>query len=254
MKKIFALAIALLAVANIATAQERTKTMLVNKTDGTSVEYLIPNVESVTFGESPWVSLGIGTFADAFFFEDVYNVEIQQNIDSPNEFRIVQPYYEGLVAEGYISAHDDYTGGQYFYFTIKNSGDKIGSLTISHDNLIDYEDYNSGWYYSYYGSYVWIYHPCEASTTATNESAWVNNCVLSYQNDGTTPAVVQLAPFYYMPSYGGGWNYYAYTELVLITFPDVTANVKGVNNNIATKIAKANDAVAVQVASAVEAK
>ncbi|MBR5634785.1 MAG: hypothetical protein IKW78_06385, partial [Prevotella sp.] len=64
----------------------------------------------------------------------------------------------------------------------------------------------------------WLIHPADFTNTGT-EDKWLYNKVLSYQENGL-PAVVQLAPRYYM--FGvGGWNQSQADGILTIVFPGV---------------------------------
>lgn len=183
---------------------------------GQTTPYGASTLELTVGVPEPWVSLGNATFSDAFFFGGEYSVEIQQNQVSPNQFRLVDPHAEGLVAEGYIDSADDYESGNYLTFRILEPGDVINSTTVTMDDLVYFSAYNSGWYYEYYGADVYLYHP-SAFTSYQDESYWTYSYVKSYQSNGL-PAQVQLAPYYYMSGVGG-WNYTQYDDVVVITFP-----------------------------------
>ncbi len=168
--------------------------------------------------EEPWTSLGKATFYDYFYFYYPYEVEIQQNDLDPTRFRLVEPYLEGLEDpdEGYTD-YAPFTPGEYMTFQIMQPGQKLNNTTITMDDLVYFDPYDPGWFFSDYGSEVLIYHP-SAFSGWQSESDWTYSTVVSYQADGVTPAMVQLGPIYYMPDYGGYWDCHD-DGYIVIVFP-----------------------------------
>lgn len=165
---------------------------------------------------SPWTSLGKATYSDAFMFEDSYQVELQQNDLDKNLFRLVRPYREGLVNEGYGGV----TGEEQEYpeFRLLQPGDEWKGTTVTQEGLVAYNDISTEWINTNYGATIWLLHPSRLTSLA-DESNWLHNKVISYQENGL-PAIVQLAPYYYM--FGvGGWNYTQNDGMVTIVFPGV---------------------------------
>ena len=168
----------------------------------------------------PWVSLGIGDFADNWWWELNGPVEIQQNAVKPNQFRIVGPFDSIMeAAGGTIDDMSDRT--EYAIITIMKPGDVLAGQTITHEDLVFYDDISTGYYHSSYGATVWVCHPGTGFTSTKTEDTWLNNKVLFYQDDAKTlPAQIQLAPWYYM--FGvGGWNQSQTEGAIVITFPGV---------------------------------
>ncbi len=101
MKKIFTLAIALFAFAGIASAQ---RMLHINKANGTSIDYEVSSVASITFSEdTSWQTIGMGEYTEGvlsdFFgyeyfgdFVTTWEVEIQEKVDQPGLYRVVNPY------------------------------------------------------------------------------------------------------------------------------------------------------------------
>lgn len=165
---------------------------------------------------SPWTSLGMATYTDAWMFMDSYKVELQQNDLDKNLFRLVRPYREGLEAEDYGGV----TGEEQEYpgFRLLQPGEVWEDITITMEGLVAFNDISTEWSHPSYGETVWLLHPSRFPSMA-DENLWTYNKVLSYQENGL-PAVVQLAPYYYM--FGlGGWNYTQASEMVTIVFPGV---------------------------------
>lgn len=164
----------------------------------------------------PWSSLGKGRFSDVFLFENTYDVEIQQNDVDPTVFRLVNPYAQGIKAEGFTSQAGP---SEYVQFRILQPGEKVYDTTVTMENLVFFDTFYTGFYHTSYDDEVKCYWPGRF-TKYSDESFWTHNLVLSYQEDGT-PAVVQFAPFYYMDN-AGGWDYTQKDGMIIIVFPGVT--------------------------------
>lgn len=187
----------------------------------------------------PWKSLGMATYTDAFFFLDSYKVEIQQNELDPTYFRLVYPYHEALEVDD-----DGYWGGpwentdEYLYFQILQPGESLGGVTITMNDLVYFEPFNTGWNNPSYDAEVMLYHPAHFSSLA-NESSFTYNAVQSYQENGL-PAIVQLAPMYYMDGVGG-WNHTQEDGYVSIVFPGVVVKDYSVGIEYAGRFTNASD-------------
>lgn len=167
----------------------------------------------------PWESLGMATFTDAFFFYDTYQVEVQQNKLNPYQFRLVKPYHEALEVDdnGYWGGPWENTS-EYMNFNILQPGETLGEVAITEEDLVYFAPFNTGWNNPSYGAEVMLYHPAHFSSLASEEN-FTYNYVVSYQENGL-PAVVQLAPMYYMDGVGG-WNKSQEDGWVTIVFPGV---------------------------------
>ncbi len=166
----------------------------------------------------PWISLGMATFYDYFFFYDPYEVELQQNELYPTRYRLVLPYQEGLENpdEGYTD-YAPFHPDEYLTFQLLQPGDVLAGTTITSEGLVYFDPYDPGWFYDYYSSDVVLYHP-SAFSVWPDESDWAYSKVVSYAADGATPTTVQLAPIYYLPDYGGYWDCHD-DGYVVIVFP-----------------------------------
>lgn len=171
----------------------------------------------------PWRSLGTGLFSDAFMFEKTYKLEIQQHELQPTRFRVVNPYAGGLIEEEYYEKPEETANAaEYLEFVLMRPGNKLNDVTITKEGLVYFKPVNTGFFNTAndYNQFVYLYHP-SAFTSAQTEESWSFNCVLQWQDDAKTlPAVVQLAPFYYMDGIGG-WNKSAEDGWVTIVFPGV---------------------------------
>lgn len=158
---------------------------------------------------SPYKSIGKGTYVDYFYFDGkTYSCEILQNQESPNVFRIMNPYRNGSVG---TKAGDD-----YIEITIMPEGTEYKGVVLTRGDIVAYSDFNTGYHNSNYDADIYLLHPSRMTSNTTEES-WSYNRVLSYQDNGL-PAQVQLAPYYYM--FGvGGWNASQADESIIINFP-----------------------------------
>ncbi len=168
---------------------------------------------------APWLSLGTAIFSDLFMFDNSYEVELQQNMIETNRYRLVDPYTEGLEAEGYVPEYNKGNQSPYFEFTILPAGSVLVGVTTTVDGLVTYSDVATGYFSTNYQDEVYVLHPSRFNGY-DDESLWLYNRVKQYSSTGE-PEVVQMAPFYYMPNYGGGWNYSQYDDIITIIFPGV---------------------------------
>lgn len=164
----------------------------------------------------PWTSLGKGKYSDVFLFDNTYDAEIQQNDVDPTVFRVVNPYAQGLAAEGY---GQNAGPSEYVQFRILQPGEKVYDTTVTMENLVIFDTFRTGWFHDSYEAEVQCFWPGRF-TKFPEESGWTFNKVVSYQENGT-PAVVQLAPYYYMDGVGG-WDYTQRDGMITIIFPGVT--------------------------------
>ena len=169
---------------------------------------------------SPLEFLGIGTFLEGFWFEwESKNVEIYQNTENRNEYRIKDPF-DVIVAEMAEEGQTVVLNGhqsKWLTFTVLQPGQEVAGLTISQKDLVFFSELNTGYFHSSYEADVLMLHPWEFSSLRS-ESAGAFNKVLSWQENGL-PGQVQLAPYYYMDGIGG-WNNTKKDGVVMITFPD----------------------------------
>ena len=167
----------------------------------------------------PWKSLGYATFSDTYFFVDSYKVEIQQNELNPAQFRLVKPYHEGFEVDD-----DGYWGGpwektdEYMNLTLLKPGDALGDAQITKEGLVYFAPFCTGWNNPSYNDIVNVYHPV-TFTKYQDEQYFTYSKVVSYQENGL-PAIIQLAPFYYMDN-TGGWDKSQQDGMITIVFPGV---------------------------------
>lgn len=187
---------------------------------------------------SPLDFIGIGTLLEGFWFEwESKNVEIYQNTENRNEYRIKAPF-DQIAAEMAEEGQDPGLNGhqsKWLTFTVLQPGQEIAGFTITQKDLVYFPELNTGYFHSSYSADVLMLHPWEFTSLRT-ESAGAFNRVLSWQENGL-PGQVQLAPYYYMDGVGG-WNQTKKDGVVMITFPDyvpkdytMTLNYEGVFTN-----------------------
>lgn len=169
-----------------------------------------------------WKSIGKGTYHDAYFFYEPYEVEFEQDSVNPNKFRLHLPYmpgFENTAVEGYEEgSYDTSVMTEYLEFRVLQAGETLNGVEITKTGLVSFGIYNTGFLHPSYGDYINIISPASFSSFAS-ESALAKSYVKAWQDNGL-PAQVQLAPYYYMMSVGG-WNYSTADDMIVITFPDV---------------------------------
>ena len=156
--------------------------------------------------------LGMGMLNDNFFRGSA-SVEIWQDTEDNNYFRIMKPFDGITNVDGAT-----YAGSDYFDLVIAQPDDTWGDITITTSDLVFFGDCNTGGFDEDDNDYIWMLHPFRF--IGMSESDCVHNKVLSYQW-GTMPNQIQLAPFYYIESSNSGWNYSQFDNKVIITFPYV---------------------------------
>lgn len=164
----------------------------------------------------PWKSLGKGTLNENWWYEGSATVEFQQNELYPNQFRIVDPFTK--MAGGAANMSGDPADYAYLNFRILNVGDEIGGVTITEPDIVYFNDTSLGYLHTSYDDIVFILH-ASRFTSRRGMDFYRYTRVLSYQDNGL-PAVVQLAPMYYMFN-TGGWNHTQMDDQVIIVFPGV---------------------------------
>lgn len=163
-----------------------------------------------------WIDLGEGTWiegANSYFNPFEEKVHIYQNDLDRNMFRVQMKWD---TPDGVYAVHTE-DADEYFNFVILQPGNKVYDLTISREDLIYYDIYNTGYINSNYpDDPVRMLHPF--GLVGATEAQGAYNHVLQYQDNGL-PAAVAVAPFYYLMNAGGGWNQSTYDDVVTIVFP-----------------------------------
>lgn len=168
------------------------------------------SVYSFTAGVlSPFETIGEGTLVEDYYWGYETKVTIMQNQNNPNVYRIYGASGPNLSA----------TTSPYLELTLCQPGETYRGVTVTQEDLVYFDDYNTGYHHATYDADIWWYHPSKLSSTGP-ESFWLHNIVLAYKEDGT-PGQIQLAPRYYMVGVGG-WNPSQSDGIVVITFPGFT--------------------------------
>lgn len=164
---------------------------------------------------APYVTIGTATFTDNYYFGGTAEVELQQHSLDATQYRLVAPYAAVLKS---IGAQSSSAQSPYLTFRLLQPGEVVGDVTVSATNLVYFDDCNTGYTHPSYSEDLYLLHP--GRLVGTTEAQFAYNAVLSYKEDGT-PAVVQLAPYYYLFGVGGGWNAMQEEGAITIVFPDV---------------------------------
>ena len=164
---------------------------------------------------APYVTIGTATFTDNYYFGGTAEVELQQHSLDATQYRLVAPYAAVLKS---IGAQSSSAQSPYLTFRLLQPGEVVGDVTVSATNLVYFDDCNTGYTHPSYSEDLYLLHP--GRLVGTTEAQFAYNAVLSYKEDGT-PAVVQLAPYYYLFNAGGGWNAMQEEGAITIVFPDV---------------------------------
>ena len=186
-------------------------------------QYALSNYTIKIFAPEPWTSLGYGVWEDAWLFEDTFEkVEFFQNDLNPNIFKIG---WSAAICENYDDENPE-DWPEFFTFEIIPVGEKIGDITITQEGLVYYDIFNSGLYVSNYSDYISLVHCSAFSSSSFNtEAMYAKNKVVAYQdpdeNGKVLPAVIELAPAYYLLDYGAGWASQANNVNMVLTFPGV---------------------------------
>ena len=170
------------------------------------------SVYSFTAGVlSPFETIGEGTLVEDYMWGYETKVTIMQNQNNPNVYRIY----------GAMGERESDMTSPYLELTLCQPGETYSDITVTQENLVYFDNYNTGVINSTYNFGIWWYHPSKINSTKAEEK-WLYNVVLDYKEDGT-PGQIQLAPWYYMPDYnsgkGAGWNASQLDGVVVITFP-----------------------------------
>ena len=150
-----------------------------------------------------WNSLGMASYSDYFFFNAAFDVELLQNDNDPNKYRLIDAY-KGIDAAWAALERPTTEPTSVFEFQVLKPGDEFADVTITKKGLIAYPFIYTGCIHPSYNDEIVLLHPCNFSSHA-EEDTWTFNKVLQYQENGL-PAGIQIAPYYYMMQYGG-WNY-----------------------------------------------
>lgn len=143
-----------------------------------------------------WESVGMGTFADNYFYAGTAEVEILK-AEGFERWRVMEPYTS--LMESAAASGDDWVGSwapSYVEFWNTGSGNTVYFTPF----------YNGQNYYGDSSQEIWVYPGDYFGDYSISNNRWV---------DSNT---VQLAPFYYITDVGG-WNCTEYDDIIVITLP-----------------------------------
>lgn len=151
-----------------------------------------------------WNNLGVGTWVEhgVFNFDAPENVIIHQNDLDKTKYRIYMRYPDPE-KEGEEYALYSPKSDEYLSLRLLKSGEvfklKTEELKVDKDGLVLFDIFDTGIPYDTGAPNFWFVHPFNLSKPV---NLWYYNKVISYQDDGVTPAGIQLAPYYYIDGLG----------------------------------------------------
>lgn len=144
--------------------------------------------------EYNWQSLGKGTYTDNWGWGITYNVEIMK-AEGFERYRIMDPYGESII-------NDDGEWGDW----LAPAACPYVEFATMDGGAIEFEPFYLGLYYQGDSSAKVYAYPGWAFGT-TDKSMWLDSKTL------------QLAPYYYVPALGGGWNNTQNNGVIIVTLP-----------------------------------
>ena len=158
---------------------------------------------------TPLTKLGTATLTEGYFTGATFTPTVYRSDIDPNEYHI-QKFMGSKSADLIIH--------------VTKPGDTFGNITFTQADLVYFDDTYIG--LSYYDVYpdggspdqlIDACHPAGFKKYATDESKWVGSKVVLYQDNGI-PAIVEIAPYYYISGLGG-WDKTQVPALITIIFP-----------------------------------
>jgi hypothetical protein len=143
-----------------------------------------------------WQSIGKGTFTDNFAIGKTYNVDVLK-AEGFDRYRVMEPYAESMI-------NDDGNNGNW---VASSSAPYVDFWTIADGPEVRFNSFFIGLNYDGSSSQpIYAYHPSSFSLSGAFNK-WVDD------------KTVQLAPYYYIPALGGGFDYTAKDNIIIITLP-----------------------------------
>ena len=174
--------------------------------------------ESTPYGKSeltvtykyptPLKSLGKAQLTENYFTGQTFTPQVYQSEIDPNEYHIQK--FMGAKSEDLI-------------IHVTKAGDKFGNVSFTQAGLVYFDDAWSGITYADVNSngkpdqHIDVCHPAGFKSYSTDESKWAGSKVVLFQDNGI-PAVVEIAPFYYISGLGG-WDLTQNPANITIIFP-----------------------------------
>lgn len=151
-----------------------------------------------------WNNLGVGTWVEhgVFNFDAPENVIIHQNDLDKTKYRIYMRYPDPEKEGEYYALYSS-KSDEYLSLRLLKSGEVVKSknadFKVDKDGLVLFDIFDTGIPYAEGAPNIWFVHPFNFSDPV---NLWYYNKVISYQDDGVTPAGIQLAPNYYISGVG----------------------------------------------------
>ena len=174
--------------------------------------------ESTPYGKSeltvtykyptPLKSLGKAQLTENYFTGQTFTPQVYQSEIDPNEYHIQK--FMGAKSEDLI-------------IHVTKAGDKFGNVSFTQAGLVYFDDAWSGISYGDINSggtadqHIDVCHPAGFKSYSTDESKWAGSKVVLFQDNGI-PAIVEIAPFYYISGLGG-WDLTQNPANITIIFP-----------------------------------
>ena len=174
--------------------------------------------ESTPYGKSeltvtykyptPLKSLGKAQLTENYFTGQTFTPQVYQSEIDPNEYHIQK--FMGAKSEDLI-------------IHVTKAGDKFGNVSFTQAGLVYFDDAWSGISYGDVNSsgtadqHIDVCHPAGFKSYSADESKWAGSKVVLFQDNGI-PAVVEIAPFYYISGLGG-WDLTQNPANITIIFP-----------------------------------
>lgn len=196
-------------------------------------------VSATIQGSTPdpvWESMGKGKYTNGYFFDYVYEVEVEKDVAQYSEdqlgyyghYRLVAPMTEGFQSEGYYEA--GYMEGNppaYIQFYIVAPGQTIPNTDITVPDGDQYycyiPQYDTGFHNPNYEGTVLALGPQNLTNTTIADCA--GQAVLGWKTAPTASnpqgeiGAVGLGCYLYIVSAGGGWNYLRDSKTMNFVFP-----------------------------------
>ena len=174
--------------------------------------------ESTPYGKSeltvtykyptPLKSLGKAQLTENYFTGQTFAPQVYQSEIDPNEYHIQK--FMGAKSEDLI-------------IHVTKAGDKFGNVSFTQAGLVYFDDAWSGITYADVNSsgtadqHIDVCHPAGFKSYSADESKWAGSKVVLFQDNGI-PAIVEIAPFYYISGLGG-WDQTQTPANIVIIFP-----------------------------------
>ncbi|MCM1338008.1 MAG: hypothetical protein NC187_09740 [Candidatus Amulumruptor caecigallinarius] len=190
-------------------------------------------------GASPdpvWEDLGTGKYINKYFFDNTYDVMIQEDKAEfePDQagyyghYRLVNPLEPGFQEEGYYAAgYMGDTPSQYIEFTVIGPGQTIPNTDVvvpadGEDYYLYIKNFYTGFFNPNYSAEV--IGMFGANLVDSELDDFAGQKVLEWKNEPTEdnpkgyPGVVSMGVYWYMNGIGG-WNYLNNVKDYLYVFP-----------------------------------